>query len=99
MGSFYRAGFVLLAGVLVVLMVSGCSMLGIKNIPIEDLQKKYDNEHSGMLEVNGMKIHYQDEGQGPVLLLIHGVCASLQTWDEWVHQLKDHFRIIRVDLP
>ncbi|MFZ5565258.1 MAG: alpha/beta fold hydrolase [Thermodesulfobacteriota bacterium] len=99
MRRFYRTGFGLLAGAVALLMMSGCSMLGIKNIPMEDITARYANEHSRMIEVNGMKIHYRDEGQGPVLILIHGVCASLHTWDEWVKQLKDHYRIIRVDLP
>ncbi|ABW67574.1 alpha/beta fold hydrolase [Desulfosudis oleivorans] len=99
MKGLYRTGGGLIAGVLVLLMVSGCSMLGIKNIPVEKLEKKYFNEHSQMLEFQGLKIHYRDEGQGPVLILIHGVCASLHTWDGWVEELKDHYRIIRVDLP
>jgi pimeloyl-ACP methyl ester carboxylesterase len=46
-----------------------------------------------------MNIHYKDEGQGPVLVLLHGVCASLHTWDGWTARLKGHYRIIRIDIP
>lgn len=45
------------------------------------------------------RLHYRDEGNGPVLFLLHGVCASLHTWDAWVDELKPHYRIIRIDIP
>jgi pimeloyl-ACP methyl ester carboxylesterase len=31
--------------------------------------------------------------------MLHGVCASLHTWDGWVAELKDHYRLIRIDNP
>ncbi len=91
-------GYLVLLAIFV-LLLSGCTTLGIKSIPLEDLKKKYANENSRFLELDGMNIHYRDEGSGPVLVLIHGVCASLHTWDGWVMDLKDHYRIIRMDLP
>jgi pimeloyl-ACP methyl ester carboxylesterase len=60
---------------------------------------KYTNSESKYITVDGMRIHYKDEGQGPVVILIHGVCASLHTWDGWTGIMKDRFRIIRIDLP
>lgn len=85
----------------VVLLLTGCSSLGMKNIPIEQLKPKYANQHSHFVTVDGVSIHLRDEGKkdAPVLLLIHGVCSSLHTWDDWVNLLKDHFRIIRFDIP
>ena len=32
-------------------------------------------------------------------MLIHGTFSSLHTYDEWTNILKDHFRVIRLDLP
>jgi pimeloyl-ACP methyl ester carboxylesterase len=60
---------------------------------------KYENHASRYVTVDGAKIHYRDEGQGPALLLLHGVMASLHTWDGWVDALKGHYRMVRVDLP
>jgi len=74
-------------------------MLGIKNIPVQELEHKYYDADSKILDIGGQQIRYRDEGQGPVLVLIHGVCASLHTWDGWVDQLRGHYRIIRMDLP
>ena len=64
-----------------------------------DLMKKYLNENSKFITIDGTKIHYRDEGEGPVLLLLHGICASLHTWDKWVKELKQYYRIIRFDIP
>jgi 3-oxoadipate enol-lactonase len=44
-----------------------------------------------------VKIHYQDTGAGPPLLILNGWTASGLIWpDEWVHQLEPHFRLLRV---
>jgi pimeloyl-ACP methyl ester carboxylesterase len=43
-------------------------------------------------------VHFCDQGEGPVLLLLHGFTASLHTWNGWVDALKDKYRIIRLDI-
>lgn len=61
---------------------------------------KYHNQASRFLEVDGRRVHYRDEGTGPTtLILLHGVMASLHTWDGWVEALAPHYRVLRVDLP
>lgn len=59
----------------------------------------YRLPQSQFLALQGMQVHYCDEGQGPVLLLLHGLGDSLHTWAAWVAYLKADFRIIRLDLP
>ena len=51
------------------------------------------------VEVNGLRVHYRDEGEGPVLVLLHGLFSSLHTWEKWVNLLQDRYRIIRIDVP
>ncbi|MBP7584095.1 MAG: alpha/beta hydrolase [Spirochaetes bacterium] len=80
-------------------IAAGCSTLGMKTIPMAELKSRYANEQSKFITVEGTAVHYRDEGNGPVLLLLHGVCASLHTWDGWVNELKPHYRIIRIDNP
>ena len=48
--------------------------------------------------VKGLATEYQDEGSGPVLLMLHGWGDSLHSFDTLVHRLGG-FRIIRLDLP
>ena len=43
-------------------------------------------------------IHYQVDGAGPPLTLVHGVGARLESWDEVVERLAPRFRVIRLDL-
>ena len=73
--------------------------LGNLCIPREAMNRKYTNEASRFMDLAGARIHYRDEGTGPVLLLLHGICNSLHTWDVWVQVLKSRFRIVRLDMP
>jgi len=70
---------------------------------LDNLKLKYINKESKFIEIEGAthqcRLHYRDEGSGPVLFLLHGVCASLHTWDAWVEELKPYYRIIRIDIP
>jgi pimeloyl-ACP methyl ester carboxylesterase len=77
----------------------GCTSLGMTTIPMEKLKMKYADAESKNIQIDNINIHYKDEGQGPVLILLHGVCASLHTWDGWTQRLKGHYRIIRIDIP
>lgn len=47
--------------------------------------------------VNGHRIAYLDEGQGPPLILLHGYGGSMWQW-EYQHPLTTHFRVITPDL-
>jgi len=70
---------------------------------MKNLKLKYINKESQFIEIGcgriNCRLHYRDEGSGPVLLLLHGVCASLHTWDAWVEALKPYFRMVRFDIP
>ncbi len=52
------------------------------------------------IEVDGARIHYLDKGQGPAIVLIHGLGGQLQNFS---HSLLEHltgeFRVILVDRP
>ena len=77
----------------------GCTSLGMNTIPLDQIKAKYADSESQIIQIDDMNIHYKDEGKGPVLILVHGVCASLHTWDGWAARLKDRYRIIRLDIP
>lgn len=79
--------------------LTGCASMGIGSRSMDELTQHYTNQQSRFVNIDGLNIHYRDEGQGPVLVLLHGVASSLHTWDGWVEQLRPHYRIIRLDLP
>ena len=70
------------------------------DLPQSELVRKYANEESEFTDVADMRVHFRDEGSGDrVLLLLHGIGASLHTWDGWIQPLEYDHRILRVDLP
>ncbi|GAA4271486.1 alpha/beta hydrolase [Aquimarina gracilis] len=69
------------------------------DIPVQDLKVKYTNTSSKFMDIDGIQVHYRDEGKGMPLVLIHGTGASLHTWDNWTEILKSNHRVIRMDLP
>lgn len=77
-------------------------LFGHKDIPLQELKTKYAKAPSSFIEVNGMQVHYRDEGNKKdsiPIVLIHGTAASLHTFDAWTNQLKSTNRVIRMDLP
>ncbi|MFT5712793.1 MAG: pimeloyl-ACP methyl ester carboxylesterase [Glaciecola sp.] len=100
----------LIATVLLVSMYSGRYYMGFIDLAPEVVSIRYTNEESEFITLGGLQkgieLHYRDEGlsveehpDAPVLFLLHGVMASLHTWDGWVKYLQSDFRIIRVDIP
>lgn len=86
-------------GILVILITS---FYGYRDIPLDDLKAKYAPEPSSFISVNGMDVHFRDEGDQTdsiPIVLIHGTGSSLHTFDEWTARLKSNFRVIRMDLP
>jgi pimeloyl-ACP methyl ester carboxylesterase len=81
----------------------GFARLGFGALPLERLKSRYANADSGsrFIELDGFNVHYRDEGtrDKPALVLIHGVVASLHTWDGWISAFADQYRIIRFDVP
>src|SRR5450830_1083330 len=52
------------------------------------------------VEVDGERFHYDDEGKGPALVMIHGLMGSSRNLTYALSgQLRQHFRVISVDRP
>jgi pimeloyl-ACP methyl ester carboxylesterase len=52
-----------------------------------------------MFEFLGQKIHYQKEGSGAPLVLLHGFLESLDMWDAFTQKWMQNYTVIRIDLP
>lgn len=70
-----------------------------RTLSIQDARDKYAAPASQFADIDGINVHYRDEGQGPVVLLMHGTLGDLSDWDEWADELKQNFRVVRLDLP
>lgn len=49
--------------------------------------------------IDGLKIHYQEEGSGPVVLLLHGWGCDSSHFASVLNGLKCEYRVIAPDLP
>ena len=87
----------------IVAVIIGAVVFSIRpDVPRAALERDYAGGNPAYVTLpSGARAHYRDEGNfdGPTLLLLHGSHASLHTWDEWVAELGDHYRIVRLDLP
>ncbi|WP_431313849.1 alpha/beta fold hydrolase [Mycobacterium avium] len=50
------------------------------------------------LELHGDRVAFRDQGEGEVLLLIHGMAGSSETWRSVIPPLAKKFRVIAPDL-
>jgi pimeloyl-ACP methyl ester carboxylesterase len=56
------------------------------------------SRQDGFLETNGVRLHYVTQGQGPLILFLHGFP---ECWYSWRHQLDyfaAHYTCVALDL-
>ena len=91
-------GYSLLALVVALAIGVVIAMWVYRDIPAEQLEAKYAGPASRFINIEGVRIHYRDEGSGPPVVLIHANFASLLGWDPWVEALQDSYRVVRMDM-
>ncbi|MBI2382869.1 MAG: alpha/beta fold hydrolase [Gammaproteobacteria bacterium] len=52
----------------------------------------------GVYRADGARLYYHTDGDGPPLVLIHGLGSSHQDWEYQVPAFGRHFRVIAPDL-
>lgn len=84
-------------------LAQGVGRLGFGSLSLAALKQRYGHPEQGsrFVRLDGFNLHYRDQGDRnkPVLLLIHGVVASLHTWDAWLPAFAADYRVIRFDVP
>ena len=63
------------------------------------LEARHGLAGSRFAEIDSVRIHYVDEGQGAAIVLLHGSYASLRQWDDWADGLSADHRVLRFDMP
>jgi magnesium chelatase accessory protein len=56
-------------------------------------------EASRFVVASGLRWHFQQMGEGPILLLLHGTGAATHTWRDLAPLLASRFTVIAPDLP
>ncbi len=64
------------------------------------LELRYLRSATDYLDVSGVRLHVRDTGPraAPAIVLLHGMGASLHTWEPWSEALSDRFRVVRYDI-
>ncbi len=63
------------------------------------LRARYAGPPSRFIEIDGVSMHYRDEGKGPVVILLPGHMGNLHMFEGWMPALRSRFRVIRLDWP
>lgn len=82
--------------------VAGIALVWQSDRPVETLTERWAAPPSKFLALDGLQVHYRDEGprEDPSpIVLVHGTSASLHTWQGWAAALRGTRRVIRMDLP
>lgn len=71
----------------------------VPTLSMDELRAKYALPASRYMDVDGVDLHYVDEGQGQPVLLLHASYHSLRTWDALAERLRANYRVVRFDFP
>lgn len=94
--------FLALVGIAV--LVAALFWLAVRrdDIPYAELESRYASPGSAYVELpGGVRAHYRESGnpKGRTILLLHGFTASTATWDPWIRELSEEYRLVALDLP
>jgi pimeloyl-ACP methyl ester carboxylesterase len=87
-------GVIVLIGVLLII-----GAVIYRDTSVAEVEAKWATPPSQFVEIDGVRMHYRDEGEGPVVVLLHANYSSLFMWEPWVVALRERYRVIRLDLP
>jgi pimeloyl-ACP methyl ester carboxylesterase len=57
-----------------------------------------ERRSEGFVNSSGVKLHYVCEGEGPLVILLHGFPDYWYTWRDQMPALARHFQVVAVDL-
>src|SRR5271165_4559745 len=50
------------------------------------------------VEIGGLRFHYTDwDGDGPPLVMLHGLTGHARTWDDTAAALSDRYHVLALD--
>ena len=86
------------AGLATVVLAALAAWLYAPDKSRAELEAAYAGDYK---TVDDVRLRLLDTGprQAPVVILLHGFGASLETWQPWASALSSDYRVIRYDLP
>jgi pimeloyl-ACP methyl ester carboxylesterase len=92
--------FKLVTGAVLLMALQGCSSTsGWYHLPVAQFDEIDYGFPVRTTMVRNIKVGYIDQGQGDVVLLIHGLGSNAKGWSRNIPDLARDHRVIAVDLP
>ncbi|MGA8035893.1 MAG: alpha/beta hydrolase [Candidatus Acidiferrales bacterium] len=60
--------------------------------------KSADTPHEGFVEVNGVRLHFVEQGTGPLILLLHGFPEFWYAWKDILPNLSKDHHVVALDM-
>ncbi len=64
--------------------------------PLDEWAEKY--ARGKMTDLDGLKTHYIEKGEGEPVILVHGFYYDTHMWDDNIDALADHYKVYAIDL-
>lgn len=71
----------------------------VPTLTLAELRAKHEVASSRYMKLDGVDVHYADEGSGPAVVLLHASYQSLLSWEGIAQKLKSSHRVVRFDFP
>ncbi len=69
------------------------------DVVFDDLKSSVPHsQFSKFADLDGLRIHYLEKGEGTPVVLIHGYTSSTYTWKDQFDELAKRYRVIAIDL-
>lgn len=90
--------WLLIALAAVILVVAQAWNGRARGVPLAELEARYATPDSRFLDVDGVRLHYMDQGSGEPVVLLHASFMNLRTWDPLAAALVARgYRVVRPD--
>lgn len=84
-------------GILIASFVSDAGISQAQISQFSDLEYPYEVQYQEL--DNGQQVAYIDEGEGPAVILIHGLGSYIPAWKQNITALNKINRVVALDLP
>lgn len=79
----------------VILLSALALMFSSYHLAAQSLRDKVEHKYA---DNNGVKLHYVELGEGPLIVMIHGFPDFWYTWRHQMEVLSDSYRVVAMDL-
>lgn len=68
-----------------------------KNNYVSITRNSINNSNEKFLDINGIKLHFEEYGSGEPLILLHGALQSIDAFDAMIPLLSKEYKVIAID--